>query len=388
MPEKNGIAIFSAQFYPHMGGVERYTYKMACELVRRGYSVVIVTSSENGNTYVEKFGEGIITVRIASWQMMNGRMPVLRPSREINRVVEKAFDEGRVQFCVVNTRFYLLSVFGMKFAFKHNIPFITVEHGSDYLTFNNVALDFAERCYEKIITAVGKRYCHDYYAVSRFSAEWLREFGITGKGVLYNSIDPDDYPEMPLPQDIENRIKPIEKTIKIAFAGRLIEEKGIVQLIGAFTSLRKSNENISLIIMGEGPLETIIRTNNDPNIVFLGKQQNKDVINVLRKCDIFCLPSRSEGFSSSILEAAIAKCCIITTRKGGSVELISDDRLGVIIKDSSEDNIASALNMVLDDAEYAKYAGENVYLKVLSEFTWKQCVDQLLNVMGNKKTRD
>lgn len=380
MSKTKGIAIFSAQFYPHMGGVERYTYKLAAEMVRKGYDVVVVTSSVNGKTYTEDFENGMTVVRVSSYQMMNGRMPVMRHSHGLSKIIAGEFQRHCVKFCIVNTRFYLLSVFGMRYARKNNIPFITIEHGSNYLTFNNVILDAAEKVYEKTITAIGKRYCDDYYAVSEFSLKWLREFGIEGKGVLYNSIDPDDYPERPVPQSVADKIKPFDGAVKIAFAGRLIEEKGINSLIHAYKIVREKY-NVCLIIMGTGPLERRITESGYPDVIFLGQQDNIDVVNVLRMSDIFCLPSRSEGFSTSVLEAALAKCCIITTKNGGSAELISSNELGLIIDGDSPECVENALEMTIKDPKYIKSTGENVYRRVINQFAWKKCADKLEEVI-------
>ncbi|WP_270302849.1 glycosyltransferase family 4 protein [Baileyella intestinalis] len=380
MAETKGIAIFSAQFYPHMGGVERYTYKLSVEMVRKGYDVVIVTSGDRGKTYTENFEKGISVVRVSSYQMMNERMPVMKCSRELSQIITNEFQKHGIEFCIVNTRFYLLSVFGMRYARKNNIPLITIEHGSNYLTFNNVILDVAERVYEKTITAVGKRYCDDYYAVSEFSLKWLREFGIEGKGVLYNSIDPDDYPERPVPPSIAEKIKPFEGAVKIAFAGRLIEEKGVNSLLQAYKIVREKY-NVCLIIMGTGPLERKITESDYPDIIFLGQQNSIDVVNVLRISDIFCLPSRSEGFSTSVLEAALAKCCIVTTKNGGSAELISSDELGLIIDGDSPEYVENALEMTVNNSEYIKSTGENVYRRVINQFAWKKCADKLEEVI-------
>lgn len=380
MSKTKGIAIFSAQFYPHMGGVERYTYKLAVEMVRKGYDVVIVTSGDRGKTYTENFEKGISVVRVSSYQIMNERMPVMKCSRELSQIITNEFQKHGIEFCIVNTRFYLLSVFGMRYARKNNIPLITIEHGSNYLTFNNVILDVAERVYEKTITAVGKRYCDDYYAVSEFSLKWLREFGIEGKGVLYNSIDPDDYPERPVPPSIAEKIKPFEGAVKIAFAGRLIEEKGVNSLLQAYKIVREKY-NVCLIIMGTGPLERKITESDYPDIIFLGQQNSIDVVNVLRISDIFCLPSRSEGFSTSVLEAALAKCCIVTTKNGGSAELISSDELGLIIDGDSPEYVENALEMTVNNSEYIKSTGENVYRRVINQFAWKKCADKLEEVI-------
>ena len=387
MKTKGTICLFSTQFFPHLGGVERYVYNMAKELIKRGYKVYIITSSVDGEKDIDMY-EDIHIIRLPSIGMMSGRMPVLKDNHKTKRLMETLYEQEKIDFIVVNTRFYRLSVYGMKFAKKHHIPVITIEHGSAYLTFNNKFLDISERVYEKFITHIGKKYCKDYYAVSEYSRKWLKEFHIDGKGVLYNSINPDDYHMSELTGELKEKLSPIENGVSIAYTGRLIPEKGVNVLIESFEELRKKYENIYLILIGEGPLESDILNADDDHIIYLGRQSNKDVINILNKVDVFCLPSRSEGFSTSVLEAALTKCCIITTKRGGSVELITDDRYGIIIEDNRLHFVKEALERVINDTNYRKTSANNAYKRVIENFTWKQCVDELENVMSRSSINE
>ena len=374
------ICIFSAQYLPHMGGVERYTYNIAKECLKRGHRVIVVTSANSALDAIS-VEEGIKVYRLPSFQLMNGRLPILKYNRRTRQLFNVLKNE-QIDFCIVNTRFYFLSLSGMKFAYENHIPLITVEHGTAYLTFNNALLDFIERKYERAITRKGKKYCQHYYAVSEFSRQWIKEFGIEGEGVLYNSINPDDYKDI--------IVDPSDKLdgVTIAYTGRLIPEKGVSVLLEAFSILRKKYENIYLILVGEGPLETQIKQYNDDHIHYLGRKDNKDVIKILKNTDIFCLPSRSEGFSTSILEAALTKCCIITTKRGGSVELITDDRYGIIIEDNRLYFVKEALERVIKDGNYRETSANNVYKRVIDNFTWKQCVDEFERVMKGWKKDD
>ena len=387
MKTKETICLFSTQFFPHLGGVERYVYNMAKELIKRGYKVYIITSSVDGEKDIDMY-EDIHIIRLPSIGMMSGRMPVLKNNRKTKQLMNNLCKQEKIDFVVVNTRFYRLSIYGMKFAKKHQIPVITIEHGSAYLTFNNKFLDIAERVYEKFITHIGKKYCKDYYAVSEYSRKWLKEFHIDGKGVLYNSINPDDYHMSELTGELKEKLSPIENGVSIAYTGRLIPEKGVNVLIESFEELRKKYENIYLILIGEGPLESDILNAHDDHIIYLGRQSNKDVINILNKVDVFCLPSRSEGFSTSVLEAALTKCCIITTKRGGSVELITDDRYGIIIEDNRLHFVKEALERVINDTNYRKTSANNAYKRVIENFKLKQCVDELENVMSRSSINE
>ena len=89
------FCIFSAQYLPHMGGVERYTYYLAKELVRDGNSVVIVTSLSPGLKEREET-DGIKIYRLPSFNFMDGRMPVLKPGKAL-RQAENELKRQRAQ---------------------------------------------------------------------------------------------------------------------------------------------------------------------------------------------------------------------------------------------------------------------------------------------------
>lgn len=68
-----------------------------------------------------------------------------------------------IEFCVLNTRFWLTSLLGAKFAKKKNIPSILIEHGSSHFTVYNKILDFFGHIYEHLLTNTIKKYVSDFY---------------------------------------------------------------------------------------------------------------------------------------------------------------------------------------------------------------------------------
>ena len=74
---KKKYCIFAAQYFPHLGGVERYTYNLAKKLIEDGNEVVIVTSNVYKLAECEKV-DGIRVYRIPCWNWLEGRYPVLK----------------------------------------------------------------------------------------------------------------------------------------------------------------------------------------------------------------------------------------------------------------------------------------------------------------------
>ena len=74
--------IFSAQYLPTVGGVERYTNSLAKELIKNGHSVTVVTSALENVPMEETDTDGIHIFRLPCLMLMNGRFPVIKPSAE------------------------------------------------------------------------------------------------------------------------------------------------------------------------------------------------------------------------------------------------------------------------------------------------------------------
>lgn len=146
----------------------------------------------------------------------------------------------------------------------------------------------------------------------------------------------------------------------ITYIGRLSKLKGINLLIEAIGKIYKHNENIKLIVTGDGEeksnLEkTVKKLYINKAVDFTGRKTN--VIPILDSADIFVYPSIcEEGFGISVVEAMARGCIPITFNKGGLPEIITNGINGVIVKETSSDALAQAIEYVLnmDDEEKNK----------------------------------
>ncbi len=369
--------IFSAQYLPNIGGVERYTYYIAKKIVEAGDKATIVTSYRKGEP-IHEIKDGIEIYRVPCFSLMNGRFPVLKPCSNLIKI-KRSLELKEFDLVIVNTRFYLHSLYGMRFAKKNKIKCITIEHGTSHLTFNNKYLDKLEHIYEHVITFFDKFYCRDYYGVSQACCEWSGHFGIKSKGVLYNAVDIREIEalmEEPV-TDYKSEYDIHEDDVVISYTGRLLREKGIPQLLEVVKNL-KYDKLILLFLAGDGPLDDVVRLVveecNDGvrknKIIPLGRIDFPHVAALLKITDIFCLPSDSEGFPTSVLEAAAAKCFIITTHNGGAKELLKGKEYGIIMPDNRIQTLEDSISLALKDEAYRKGAVEKTYEALKREFTF------------------
>lgn len=367
---KRRYCIFAAQYFPHLGGVERYTYNLAKKLIEAGDEVTVVTSNVQRIASYEKM-EGITVYRMPCINLLDGRYPVLKFNgdfRKIHHILrEKNFD-----FVIVNTRFYIHSLYGQWFAWSKKIPVITIDHGSSHLSVNNKMWDAIGGVYEHMITKVGQLFCKDYYGVSKACVEWLWHFHIKAKGVLYNSVDLEEIERLLTAGErtYRSRFQIPEDATVITFTGRLLPEKGIPQLLDAMDILAKENPNLYLWVAGDGDLEELVNARQNEHVIPLGRLPFEEIITMLSESDIFCLPSFSEGFSTSILEAIACRCYVVTTKRGGAKETFPTDDYGMVIEDNETTRLTDALRRAVSMGEARDAAVELSYERLKAHYTW------------------
>ena len=377
MKLKKRYCIFAAQYFPHLGGVERYTFNLARKLIEEGNDVTIVTSNVYRIKAYERV-DGIPVYRLPCINLLEGRYPVLKLTKDFWKI-HRALSRKDFDMVIVNTRFYLHSLYGMIFAKAKHAKCITIEHGTSHLSVHSKFWDSIGSVYEHILTKIDQLFCHDYYGVSEACNEWLKHFHIKAKGVLYNSIDIEEIERIKSEVKISYRkqYQIPDQAVVITFTGRLLREKGLPSLLNVMDQINEKRKDVFLFIAGDGDMEEEINHRKTEYIIPLGRIDMEHIIALLDETDIFCLPSVSEGFSTSILEAAACNCYIVTTARGGARELLINDEYGTVIPDNRESYLIQALEKAIDDPGHRKKAVDLTYQKVSQFFTWNNVEKQV-----------
>lgn len=345
--------LFSALYAPHMGGVESYTAGLASELVRMGHKAIVVTSRLNAEAPAhETQPDGVEVFRLPCRPLMNARLPLPIRNAEHARLLDEAAqlacegaELGEVRV-VVNTRFYGHSLDGVKFADKLVARAIVIEHGSAHLSLGSALADRAVEAYEHRVTERIKRFGYPFFGVSNACVRWLKHFAIEGSGVVPNSVDMDAYAAAASARNFRAELGISPDEVLVVSVGRLVPEKGVSELLEAAHAL--NGKGFAFAFAGDGPLRGGIEAAQAAGIrVFaLGRLGTPDVAALLQASDAYCLPSRSEGFATTLLEACAVGAFPITTDVGGARELGIGRIGGAILPDMSAEAIAAALQQV------------------------------------------
>jgi glycosyltransferase involved in cell wall biosynthesis len=185
--------------------------------------------------------------------------------------------------------------------------------------------------------------------------------------VVPNGIALESY--APRPSD-----RPIRRIVTVA---NLRPEKGHDTLIAAMPPVLRRRPELEFVFAGDGPcrerLEALARTTRVADRVrFVGHAE--DVAGLLASSDLFVLPSRSEAFPNSVLEAMAAGLPVVATRVGGITELVEHQRTGVLVPPDDERALSFALLDLVQWPAHAARLGEAARSTVASRYSFDQMV--------------
>jgi len=383
---KELYVFFSANYFPHIGGVERYTYGLTRALLKCGKHVAIVTSSMKNEPRYSVDSDGAMIYRVASAYVLGDRMPLMLPGTAWRRLKNVFGDYDQVRV-IIQTMLYPMSLWALHFAKKNKYPFIVISHGANYVCLGHRVVDWMEHKYEKFMLRQAKRKCATFFSVSKSGGDWLSTFQISPCGVLYNSVDhfaiEDIYTSAP--EGIRSKLKIPEKAVVFSFVGRLIAEKGVFQLINAFSKLRSEGWKISLFVIGDGPEMKTLKKKKKDQIVYFGYKSNLEVLHILKESDCLCLPSDSEGgLPTVILEAILCRNYIITSPYGGAMEVITSNKYGYVMTGNSENNIYDAMKFFLEHREMCSQTADLCRQHFYEDgYTWENTCSRLMSYFDN-----
>jgi glycosyltransferase involved in cell wall biosynthesis len=109
-----------------------------------------------------------------------------------------------------------------------------------------------------------------------------------------------------------------------------------------------------------------------------------EVFAMLSMSDIFCLPSRSEGFSNALIEAMAAGLPCVATDVGGNREVLEDGKSGFMVASEDTQALAKRLIALLDDPAVARFMGQRGRAVAESKFTVQGMMKELVAVYGEQ----
>ncbi|QED36527.1 glycosyltransferase [Antarcticibacterium arcticum] len=171
-----------------------------------------------------------------------------------------------------------------------------------------------------------------------------------------------------------------ENSVVIGNIAVFREQKAIPDWLRAFKEILKNNPDVYGILVGAGPKEEEIKElvknlNLEERLILTGLQTN--TIAYFSAMDIFMMSSAFEGLPIALLEAMSSGCAIVSTRAGGVVEAIRDEKDGLLCEVGDWKCLALKCSLLIQDSgrrdNFQKAARE----RVIESFSLNTMVEKL-----------
>jgi glycosyltransferase involved in cell wall biosynthesis len=147
-------------------------------------------------------------------------------------------------------------------------------------------------------------------------------------------------------------IKERNTSYKLLFVGRLIEDKNIKGLLGAFNEVSKFID-VTLTIVGTGPLKSLVVGSKNSRITYYEKFNNEEMHNVYRDHHILILPSLKEPWGLVIEEALSSKMPVIVSQYVGCLNAIIFDKInGIVVDVNNLNSIIEGIKYLVTDSNF------------------------------------
>lgn len=359
------------------GGAEGQVVLLAKGLLERGYEVKIAT------------GTGKLAV------VPEGLLPYIVEIPERPRVKRfllfyRFLREYRPD--ILHNQLYMANVFGTIAGRLAGVPVILMSVLSTDL-WKGQAARFLEKSAAKLASKVmanSHQVAEDISAKSRIPSDRIE--------VIYNGVDtgrfsPDNHASY-LKNIREELNIPVDAPLIINVAN-LLPVKNHALLLRAVSLLHSrlpEDKRPYLLLCGNGPeKENIVRRAGELGILSFIRMTGwvDEIERYLAASDIFCLSSRSEGFSNAKIEAMATGIPCVVTDVGGNREGVVDGENGYVVPDDDTEAISGRLSELIANPEKARRMGNNGREIALERFSLERMISdtiRLYETVTNGKT--
>ena len=195
----------------------------------------------------------------------------------------------------------------------------------------------------------------------------------TNIAVLNNSV--------PLPSLRKMKNLKRKSVIEITFLGLIGDRKGIFDLLKVVKKLFQNGCYVHLNIGGNGDikrLKSVIKEYEiDKHVTYLGWVTGIDKDKLLRKTDIYVLPSYGEGMPMSVLEAMSYGIAVVSTNIGGIPELVENDITGLLINPGNLKQLYQKIEYLCKYKKYREELGKAAREKIKNMYDIDTMVRQI-----------
>lgn len=175
---------------------------------------------------------------------------------------------------------------------------------------------------------------------------------------------------------------------RVLYLGHIIPTKGMKELMEAWRELRPQGWSLRLVGLGSADYRRHLQTIVGPaaDVQFVGDVPPEQAWREMQEASVFVLPSYTEGFPNSVLEAMAAGKAVVATRVGAIPEMLDVDLpepCGIVSAPRDAQRLAAGLRRVMEDPGLRAKLGGKARLKAEREYDSGRVYERLVRIWGD-----
>jgi glycosyltransferase involved in cell wall biosynthesis len=170
------------------------------------------------------------------------------------------------------------------------------------------------------------------------------------------------------------------------FVGRISRDKGVFELVRAFTSIYNKIGHAALWFVGDDEEDLqeeleLLTSGHQCTVEFF--PYTKSPAKYMQAADVFCLPSHREGFAKTIIESAACGIPSVGSRIYGITDTIVDGETGILFEKDDVHGLASAMLALANNCSLRMEMGSLAKSNVLEKYNLNRITDELMLIIKN-----
>ena len=168
----------------------------------------------------------------------------------------------------------------------------------------------------------------------------------------------------------------------LLFVGHIVKTKGVFELLEACSKIENIHLQLAGYITSDMRAQLEEKYKDASWLTICGEKPYEEVIKEMCKCDVFVLPTYTEGFPNVILESMACGCAIVTTPVGAIPEMLEGENgrhYGIMVEPRNVEQLKGAIEKMLSDATFKNECRANAQQRVNERYNidsvWRQMVD-------------
>ena len=269
--------------------------------------------------------------------------------------------------------------FFIRYAVKHNMPIVIHLHGGLYL--------FKEKkpwIIKKMLNHIFSWPCQFIVLSKKEKNAIENEYGTDNVTVLPNCVDLRE-------AKVFERDNCHDETLHILYLGRIEPNKGVDYILKAAEQLKNNDINFLLHIAGKDQCQdyyvTLFKESLKENFTYEGVVTGTAKTELLKKCQVFLLPSFYEGLPMSLLEAMSFGEVPVVTNVGSIGEVVKNGENGMFVNVKDSHTIVEAVTRLYSDRELLQELSTESKSTILNQFSPEEYINKLNTIYDNYKIR-